>query len=402
MNMPRGGNFKPPKGNNKIFNYLSTPNRDQPNPQPFDVQECDFQLAKDSIIKPDIISAADLDKSLKTLGENGSIDKKLSFIVNAYNSIVNAVEMNFTNSSKLADVIDENASAAQLADDQLNDDIVELSKDHQKYVESNECDKQEIKLKADIRFYKSQMIIYLKDDNLLKSINDKDAVMTAENIIKEQGLSLNRSYITKAIILSGMKKINNVRKFIKYLYVHFSDSFTSERLISEMIQKNKNSSQRNSPDVIFTQPSSYDINRIKRICIELQSDKSISKVYVGDDSIKVTLNKKNPNDADEKPKKVHVRNYSDLDKLRKDVSAKEAHIATRTFYNKNYWDNKYGTTVQRNSLTKMTKEELKMIQIFQLVLQTASKSIRNIHPMQHRASNQKVRHQVKSTRKISP
>ncbi|KAL7045863.1 hypothetical protein ACKWTF_002372 [Chironomus riparius] len=172
--------------------------------------------------------------------------------------------------------------------------------------------------------------------------------MAAENIIKEQGLSLRKAYITKAIILSGMKKINKINKFVKYLYVHFSDSFTSERLIAEMTVKNKNSSNVSNPEVIFAQPSSYDISRIKRICHELQSDKSISRVFLGDDSIKVTLNKNNPEDKNEKPRKIHVRNFSDLDKLRKDVVAKNSHVSSRVFYNKNYWDQKYGSNSFKN------------------------------------------------------
>ena len=72
-------------------------------------------------------------------------------------------------------------------------------------------------------------------------------------------------------------------------------------------------------------------------------DGSVSKVFLGDDAIKVTLNKKNPNDPNEKIKKVHVRNFTDLDKLRKDVKSKNYRVPTRTFYNSEYWK-------QRNNL----------------------------------------------------
>jgi len=363
INMHRKNQRNSAKTNdsNKIFNYLNmqkaTTSNNNINTQTFNVEECNIPEATSSLKKPQIVPPKDLEDSLKPLRGSGNVDEMISLVLNAYSSLAEAVDLNFANCSTIAEIMDENALAAQSANDQLNDDIVEQSKKHQKYVEQNENDKQEMKLKADIRYYKSQMIIYIKNDNMLKTISDTDAAVTAEKIIKEQGLSLRRAYITKAIILSGMKKINKVNKFIKYLYIHLSDSFTSERLIAEMIAKNKNSANHTNPEVIFTQPSSYDINKIKRICHELQSDKSVNKVFLGEDSIKVTLNKNNPDDVNEKPKKIHVRNFSDLDKLRKDVSAKNSHINSRVFYNKDYWNQKYGNDTNAKSQTEKRKAE---------------------------------------------
>jgi hypothetical protein len=108
-----------------------------------------------------------------------------------------------------------------------------------------------------------------------------------------------------------------------------------------MIQRNKNLANPKQPDYIFAHPTSYDINKIQNICNELRLDGTVSKVFLGDDSIKVTLNKNNPNDVNELPRKVHVRNFSDVDKLRREVAAKNSEISTRIFYNKDYWARKY-------------------------------------------------------------
>ena len=189
----------------------ATTSSDGTNVQTFDVEECDIPHAKDSLKRPQFVTPKELENSLTPLRESGNIDSIISLVLNAYNSLAEAVDANFANCATIAEIVDENAQAAQSANDQLNDDIVEQAKKHQHYVELNENDKQEIKLKTDIRYYKSQMIIYVKNDNMFKTISDTDAAVTAEKIIKDQGLSLRRAYITKAIILSGMKKHSHLR-----------------------------------------------------------------------------------------------------------------------------------------------------------------------------------------------
>jgi len=329
---------------NKILNYVErdrgVKHADNPTTKSddFSVDEGEFNKINDNLTKPRIITQNELETSLASMVGSGDVSKMLSVIVNAYGSLAKAIDTNFINCTKIAESMDENADSILKITDQLNDNVENLSRKHHEYVNSNENDKQQLKLKTDIRYYKSQMIIYLKNDDILKSWQD-NCIPIAEKIIKDQGLHLGRAYITKAIVLSGMKKINNNNKLTKYLYIHFSDSFTSERLIMDMIKKNKNSNS-SSPDVIFSQPSSYDIRRLQSICHDLKSESSVSKVFLGDDAIKVTLNKKNDDDPNEKPKKVHVRNFADLDKLRKDVMSKNCNVSTRTYYNSEYWTKK--------------------------------------------------------------
>ncbi|KAL7035439.1 hypothetical protein ACKWTF_008368 [Chironomus riparius] len=319
----------------------------------FTVDDVQNELTIDIINKPKVISAKDLESSVNSLTNNGDVKSAMSMILKAYTSLAEAVEKNFENCANIAQAVDNTHTACQETSEELNEEIFKVSKKHEEYVDANENDKQQLKLKTDIRHYKTQMIIYLKNDKILNSCNGNDCIALTEKIIKEQGLSLGRAYVAKAIILSGMKRINNFNKFTKYIYVHFSDSFTSERLIMEMISKNKKSSNKSNPDAIFTQPSSYDVNKIKRICHELQSDKAVSKVFIGDDSIKVTLNKADPSDLNEKPKKIHVRNFSDLDKLRANITANNHHIPSRTFYNKDYWQKKY----PRDTLSKRKADD---------------------------------------------
>lgn len=341
---------------NKILNYVERNGSGKPTENPantndgFSVDEGEFNKINDNLIKPQIITQNELQTTLNSMVGSGDVGKMLSVIVNAYGSLAKAVDTNFNNCTKIAESMDENADSILKITDQLNDNVENLSRKHHEYVNTNENDKQQLKLKTDIRYYKSQMIIYLKNDDILKSWQD-NYISIAEKIIKDQSLHLGRAYITKAIVLSGMKKINNMNKYTKYLYIHFSDCFTSERLIMEMIKKNKNENS-SSPDVIFSQPSSYDIRRLKSICHDLQSEGSVSKVYLGDDAIKVTLNKKNADDPNEKPKKVHVRNFADLDKLRNDVRSKNCNVSTRTYYNSEYWAKKNhhsGTKRRRKS-----------------------------------------------------
>ena len=326
---------------NRDIKSQSTTSRDPTGQESFMVDEVKMKNAVDTIGKLEIIPPKELESSVKTLSEKGDVNKAMSMVLKAYTSLAKAVETNFNNCTNIAQVVDENTASFQETSEQLNDEITKVSKNHYEYVEANENDKQEIKLKTDIRHYKTQMIIYLKNDSILANSNENNSISIAEKIIKEQGLSLGKAYITKAVILSGMKRINNINKFTKYIYVHFSDSFTAERLIMEKIARNKQSSNQNNPDAIFTQPSSYDVNKIKRICHELKADKSVSKVFIGDDSIKVTLNKDDPSDMNEKPKKIHIRNFSDLDRLRTNISGKSHHIPSKTFYNKDYWQQKY-------------------------------------------------------------
>lgn len=338
---------KSKKGNNngnKILNYVqrgtssSAPENVVSTNENLSVDECEFPRISENLVKPKIIDQSELQKSLDALSGSKDVNKMFSVLLNAYSTLANAVDSNFAACSKIAQSVDDNNEAFLKITDQLNDNVENLSRKHHEYVHSNENDKQQLKVKTDLRFYKSQMIIYLKNDDILKSDLD-NCMPIAEKIIKDQGLSLGRAYITKAIILSGLKKINNINKCTKYLYIHFSDSFTSERLIMEMITKNRNG-QKGSPDVFFSQPSSYDIRKLSSICHDLRSDGSVSKVFHGDDAIKVTLHKKDPLDPNEKVKKVHVRNFADLDKLRKDVGSKSCNISTRTFYNKEYWTHK--------------------------------------------------------------
>ncbi|KAL7011550.1 hypothetical protein ACKWTF_014317 [Chironomus riparius] len=316
-------------------------NHDSVNEDSFTVGDMEMERAIDMIRKPKIMPTEEIENSIASITNTNDVKQAMSMMLKAYSSLAKAVETNYTNCGNIAQATDDNLQACQEISDELNDEILRISKIHTEYVEENENDKQQLKLKTDIRYFKSQMMIYLKNDAILNNSNPNDCIPMAEKIIKDNGLSLGRAYITKATILSGMKRINTVNKFTKYIYVHFSDSFTSERLIMEMINKNKKSANMKNPDVIFNQPTSYDINKIKRICHELQSDKSVSRVFLGDDSIKVTLNKSNPADINEKTKKIYVRNFSDLDTLRANVSAKSHNIPSRTFYNKNYWEQKY-------------------------------------------------------------
>jgi len=338
------------KNSNKILGYLNKKNATQKNcDEEFSVDEGEIVQVNGSLKQQTIKSPEELKASLNSFKQNGDVKEMFSAIVNAYSSLAQSTQVNHENCSKIAQALDETSVMLRNSSEHLNDEILQLSNRHQDYVEKNENDKQEMKIKADVRYYKTQMIIYLKNDERLKSITNNSAAHEASKIISECGLSLGKAYITKSIILSGMKKINNVNRFIKYLYIHFSDAFTSERLIMEMIQNNKKLANPKQPDFIFTQPTSYDINKVKNVCNELRFDGSISKVYLGDDSIKVTLNKKDPNDLKEIPKKVYVRNFSDIDKLRKDVQAKNNEIPTRIFYNKNFWTQKYSSVDKKKS-----------------------------------------------------
>ena len=351
--------------NNKISKYL---NNDRKNIQSssqeaipnnneipaFTVEDTEFKLSSESVVKPSIISPERLQNQLKSFKDNGDAKQMISCLVDAYSSIAKAVECNHTNLSKMSQIVDDNTACFKDMTDQLNDEIAQASVRHNQYVEQNENDKLEMKVKSDIRYFKSQMIIFLKNDGRLKNIGFNDCIVESEKIITEQGLSLERAYITKAILLSGMKRINNVNRLTRYLYVHFSDSFTAERLIVEMIMKNKQSNS-SQPNVIFTQPSSYDIRKVKNICHQLQSEGNVSKVFLGDDSVKVTLNKKNPDDINEKATKVHIRNFSDLDKLRKNTSAADHHIPSRTYFNKNWSQNR--STSKKNEKRKADDDE---------------------------------------------
>lgn len=330
------------KNPNKITNYV---NKNTNNPststqqicyEEFSVDDSDVLQVKQSLKQQTTIAPEELN-------QNGDVKKMFSALVNAYSSLAQSAQVNQENCTKVAQALDETSVMLRNSSEHFNDEIMQLSSRHLDYIEKNENDKQEMKIKADIRFFKTQMIIYLHNDDRLKSIMNNNAIHEANKIISECGLSLGKAYITKSIILSGMKKINHVNKFIKYLYVHFSDAFTSERLIMEMIQRNKNSTNPKQPDFIFAHPTSYDINKVKNVCNELRFDKAVSKVFIGDDSIKVTLNKKNPNDPNEIPRKVHVRNFCDVDKLRKDIAAKNSEIPTRIFFNKDYWTRKYSS-----------------------------------------------------------
>ena len=299
----------------------------------------------------------ELKSTLNSFNQNGDVKKMFSAIVNAYSSLAQSTQINNENCSKVAQALDETAVMLRNSSEHFNNEIMQLSNKHLDYIEKNENDKQEMKIKADIRYYKTQMIIYLQNDDKLRSITNNNATHEANKIISECGLSLGKAYITKSIVLCGMKKINGANKFIKYLYVHFSDAFTSERLIIEMIQRNKNSTNPKQPDYIFANPTSYDINKVKNICNELRIEGSVSKVFLGDDSIKVTLNKKDPNDANEVPKKVHVRNFADVDKLRKDVDAKYNEIPTKIFYNSDYWTRKYPSTGRKTNDKRKAVED---------------------------------------------
>lgn len=350
------------KNSNKITNYAnkskpsavaSQQNRDEE----FSVGDSDVIQIKQSLEQQIPMAPEELQSTLDSYNQNGDIKKMFSVLVNAYSSIAQSSQVNHENCSKVAQALDETSVMLRNSSEHLNDELMQLSNRHFDYVEKNENDKQEIKIKADIRYYKTQMIIYLQNDERLRTITNNNALIEVNKIISECGLSLGKAYITKSIILSGMKKINNVSKFVKYLYVHFSDAFTSERLIIEMIQRNKNLSNPKQPDYIFAHPTSYDINKIKNICNELRFDGSVSKVFLGDDSIKVTLNKNNPNDANELSRKVHVRNFSDVDKLRRDVGAKNSEISTRIFYNKDYWARKYSSGGRKSNDKRKAVED---------------------------------------------
>lgn len=354
------------KKSNKITNYANKNNIDpmtsasatqQKCHEEFSVDECNMVQIKQSLQQHNAIPPEQLKSTFDSLNLNGDAKKMFSALVTAYSSLANSTKVNHENCSKVAQALDETSVMLRNTSEHLNDEIMQLSNKHLEYVEKNENDKQEIKIKADIRFYKTQMIIYLHNDDRLKSITNNDAIHEANKIISECGLSLGKAYITKSIILSGMKSINKVNKFIKYLYVHFSDAFTSERLIMEMIQKNKISTNPKQPDYIFAHPTSYDINKVKNVCNELRFDGKVSKVFLGDDSIKVTLNKRNPNDVNEVAKKVHIRNFSDVDKLRKDVVARSSEIPTRIFYNKDYWSRKYPAPGRRSNDKRKAVED---------------------------------------------
>lgn len=378
--MPRSKSAKSSQANNnnKIFNYMTNGTiaaeiHNQPIRPSFTVADGEFQSIAKSLSKPNTNPSIDLQKSLQLYQENGNVDNLLTTIVNACSLIGNTVTTNTENIIKIAESMDENLTTLENICEELNDEVTKLNSKHNTYVEANENDKQEMKVKNDIRYFKSQMTVFLKNDDRLKNLTNNETIGEAEKIITEQGLSLNRAYITKAYVLSGMKRINNINKFTRYMYIHFSDSFTSERLIMEMIQNNKKDTNSRHPDVIFSQPTSYDIRRVKSICHDLQADGSISKVFIGDDSIKVVLKKENPNDANEKPKKRYIRNFCDIDALRKDVSAKNSHVPTKTFYNSEYWKEKRSFT--KRKLSALDSEDSGDIQLSQKKQRTVRASV---------------------------
>lgn len=162
------------------------------NDEVFTVNDVKIAKAVDIITKSIITASKDLESSVKFLTTQGDITAAMTMMLNAYTSLAKAVDTNFENCANIAETVDNNFLACQDTSEELNEEIFKVSKKHSDYVKANENDKLELKVKTDIRHYKTQMIIYLKNDKILSNCNNNDCIAITEKIINEQGLSLGR------------------------------------------------------------------------------------------------------------------------------------------------------------------------------------------------------------------
>jgi hypothetical protein len=300
------------------------------------VEDCEVKLSKPLLKKAKLFDESRLKTTMDDFKRDKDTTKVLRVLVEACTSLIHAQKITGENCNVISESADQNSTQLQEYIDQVQDNVSCASNDLQNYVVQNEEDKLEIRVKMDTRNSKQFMTIFPKDDSRLSSLNDTNVAREAENIITSKGLSLGKAYIANAFILTGMKKINGQQKFVKYIHCQFNDNATSERLVSEMVKINK-SKANETPDYFFCVPTTYDMRKVMNICNELRNSGLVARTYYAEDSVKVLL----PAVDGAKPKRVFVRNHNDIDKLRDLVKDPNVKTASRVFYNKDYWSQKY-------------------------------------------------------------
>lgn len=310
------------------------------------IEDVEHELIQPKMKKVKLFDEAMIKKSLEEFKNNGDSSKIINTLANACLSLVHAQTQIVDNCHIISASTDKNTEQTSSLIDQVMDGVSNAQNALCNYIDENENDKLVMKVKMDVRHNKQFLTIHCLDDLHLPNINESNVGLEVEKIFNAYNLDLKKAYITKAYTLTGLKRINNQQKFVKYIMVQFSDNATSERLVSEMIKQNKSNASKN-PKHIFGIPSSYDMRKVFNVCNDLRQKGLIDQVNYGDDSIKVTLPKLNG----EKQKPVHVRGYKDLDKLRLNINDPNSHFPTRTFYNKDYWKDKYAKINTNNNNT---------------------------------------------------
>ncbi|CAG9800215.1 unnamed protein product [Chironomus riparius] len=211
-----------------------------------------------------------------------------------------------------------------------------------------------LKVATDIRYSKHFLKIFVRDDKRMKDVTRINAIAEATKILNELKLSLGSSKIVSGETRFEKRNLFGPARFIKHIVVTFNDFVTAERILSDfLMMKKKNTKDSANKDgqntfassslndkYYLEIPSTYEMRKIMSVCRELKNEEDIEKIVYGPESVKAIMKRKNKDDTNEIPKKYEVRNFTQIDNMRKKFNMKFSDIPSKQIYTKEYWQKK--------------------------------------------------------------
>jgi hypothetical protein len=305
---------------------------------------------------------------IPTLTRKKSLQDKLSAINNIKDDSIKAILIGIVN--EISQCVDDTAEIAnghnQLVDEHtcVTDSLIQSVNNASTAVSNMNAKYCELSEKVDVisvqndGAYDNQFINIMFAD-----INEANDVKTGiisgpakfNNIMRYMNISIPRVTILESSIASARRFVNGRRTVVKFLKTRFNDTVTAGRVLGRIINWNREKAENKQKEYIryyAEMPTSKNVWKLKRICLELKKDGYLKSVR-GTDRGLIAYYEDNTqegptNRAQNGMKTFKIRCETDIDKLREILKIDDAHVPVKEKYNDDYWKAKISANLKRS------------------------------------------------------
>lgn len=173
-------------------------------------------------------------------------------------------------------------------------------------------------------------------------------------IFADMEIKFNKAEISEVTLQTNRRRVNGNLQARKFLKIKFHGTSAAGRIIGQIIKKNQQLKASGREKEIFYMaeiPTSQNVWRLKRICLELKAEGIVSNVMVNDRGITCCFKQ------EDEEKRFHITNFNDIDQLRKNLNVEDWQIPADQKYNELYWRSKYELKGKRRRTQSQEDEE---------------------------------------------
>ncbi|KAG5667524.1 hypothetical protein PVAND_015503 [Polypedilum vanderplanki] len=265
--------------------------------------------------------------------QNNVINKLINGVISnntGINSVVNR-------SNEITEVIEGLRKSSNVHSDQIEKLKVKSEFMHEENnLLSTRVEKLETIQEAKALSSKLYIIPLCKDEMDAIEKGNESHLHALYNIFNSMKIKYDRSHISNVRIRDGMRKIKGERRFIKMLLIDFLNDKAAGKIFAQIVAHNSENVQKGKQPRYFAElPTGRKIGLLRFLCNKLKLEGHISKIYINEYGITVQYPSIDKNEKESSIKSVLITCEDDINKLRKTLKIKDAHIPISDVYKVN-------------------------------------------------------------------